>query len=68
MAAEICATYAYDLSQLLACLAREEFLVPGGRSRGMTYHLPGEQLPTPEQVFAAPLSSSEHYEASSEGC
>lgn len=65
---EICATHAHDLSQLLARLVREEFLVPDGRSRGMTYHLPGEQLPTPEQVFAAPLSSSEHYEASSEGC
>jgi len=32
----------------------------------MIYHLPGEQLPTPEQVFAGPLQSSEHYAGSSE--
>ena len=40
--------------------------MPDGRSRGMIYHLPGEQLPTPEQVFAGPLQSSEHYAGSSE--
>lgn len=55
---EICDTHAHDLSQLLARLVREGFLVPDGRSRGMIYHLPGEQLPTPEQVFAGPLQSS----------
>ncbi|MVW90123.1 hypothetical protein EI969_30055 [Pseudomonas sp. PB101] len=32
----------------------------------MIYHLPGEQLPTPGQVFAGPLQSSEHYAGSSE--
>lgn len=63
---EICDTHAHDLSQLLARLVREGFLVPDGRSRGMIYHLPGEQLPTPEQVFAGPLQSSEHYASSSE--
>ena len=63
---EICDTHAHDLSQLLARLVREGFLVPDGRSRGMIYHLPGEQLPTPEQVFAGPLQSSEHYAGSSE--
>lgn len=63
---EICDTHAHDLSQLLAQLVREGFLVPDGRSRGMIYHLPGEQLPTPEQVFAGPLQSSEHYAGSSE--
>ncbi len=63
---EICDTHAHDLSQLLARLVREGFLVPDGKSRGMIYHLPGEQLPTPEQVFAGPLSSSEHYAGSSE--
>jgi ATP-dependent DNA helicase RecG len=63
---EICDTHAHDLSQLLARLVRERFLVPDGRSRGMIYHLPGEQLPTPEQVFAGPLQSSEHYSDSSE--
>jgi hypothetical protein len=63
---EICDTHAHDLSQLLARLVREGFLMPDGRSRGMIYHLPGEQLPTPEQVFAGPLQSSEHYAGSSE--
>lgn len=57
---EICNTHAHDLSQLLARLVRDGFLVPDGRSRGVIYHLPGEQLPTPEQVFAAPLAHSEH--------
>jgi len=32
----------------------------------MIYHLSGEQLPTPEQVFAGPLQSSEHYAGSSD--
>lgn len=63
---EICDTHAHDLSQLLARLVRDGFLVPDGRSRGMIYHLPGEQLPTPEQVFAGPLQSSEHNAGSSE--
>jgi ATP-dependent DNA helicase RecG len=63
---EICGTHAHDLSQLLARLVKDGFLVPDGRSRGMIYHLPGEQLPTPEQVFAGPLSSSEHNVMSSE--
>lgn len=35
-------------------------LIRDRRSRGMIYPLPGEQLPTPEQVFAGPLQSSEH--------
>lgn len=63
---EICDTHAHDLSQLLARLVRDGFLMPDGRSRGMIYHLPGEQLPTPEQVFAGPIQSSEHYAGSSE--
>lgn len=40
--------------------------MPDGRSRGMIYHLPGEQLPTLEQVFAGLLKSYEHNVASSE--
>lgn len=63
---EICGAHAHDLSQLLARLVKEGFLVADGKSRGMIYHLPGEQLPTPEQVFAAPLSSSEHNDPSFE--
>ena len=42
-------THAHDLSQLLARLVREEFLLLDGRSRGVIYHLPGEQLPTSER-------------------
>ncbi len=32
----------------------------------MIYHPPGEQLPTPEQVFVGPLQSSEYHAGSSE--
>ena len=63
---EICDTHAHDLSQLLARLVRDKFLVPDGRSRGVIYHLPGEKLPTPEQVFAESQQSSEHYTDTSE--
>src|SRR3546814_99562 len=63
---EICDTHAHDLSQLLARLVRDKFLVPDGRSRGVIYHLPGEKLPTPEQVFAGSQQSSEHYTDTSE--
>ena len=63
---EICDIHAHDLSQILARLVRDGFLVPSGKSRGMLYHLPGERLPTPEQVFAGPLLGSEHNAGSSE--
>jgi ATP-dependent DNA helicase RecG len=73
---EICDAHPHDLSVMLARLVREGLLVSDGRSRGMVYHLPGESLPTPEQVFLGPLlpvveavntrSSSEYSELSSE--
>ncbi|MBU3058692.1 AlbA family DNA-binding domain-containing protein [Pseudomonas indica] len=57
---------------------QEGMLVSDGRSRGMMYHLPGEVMPTPEQVFEGPQPmpgygspaklgpSSEHWNSSSE--
>ncbi len=49
--AEISGLHPHDLTLSLQHLVREGFLVSDGRSRGTVYHLPGEQLPTPEQVF-----------------
>lgn len=67
---EICEAHPHDLSQHLSHLVRDGFLNSDGRSRGMVYFLPGDQLPTPEQVFEGPLplipASSEHSAPSSE--
>lgn len=71
---EICGGHSHDLSLLLARLVKLGLLASDGRSRGMVYFLPGEALPTPEQVFMGPVlsgmgnirSSSEHSEVSSE--
>lgn len=73
---EVCDAHPHDLSQMLARLVRDGMLVSDGRSRGMVYYLPGESLPTPEQVFLGPVlpissrentrSSSEYSEPSSE--
>lgn len=73
---EICNAHPHDLSTLLARLVRDGLLMPDGKSRGMVYHLPGETLPTPEQVFIGPTlldtstvsigSSSEYSAVSSE--
>lgn len=73
---EICPAHPHDLSQMLARLVRDGMLESDGRSRGVVYHLPGESLPTPEQVFLGPVlpalspgdtrSSSEYSELSSE--
>lgn len=51
---DICGVHPHDLTMALGRLVKGEMLVSGGRSRGMIYHLPGEPLPTPEQVFAEP--------------
>jgi ATP-dependent DNA helicase RecG len=51
---EICNAHPHDLSVLLARLVRDGLLISDGKSRGMVYHLPGETLPTPEQVFIGP--------------
>jgi len=73
---EICGAHPHDLSLLLARLVRQGLLESDGKSRGMVYFLPGESLPTPDQVFVGPTfpsvvagsvgSSSEYSEASSE--
>ena len=58
--AEISGLHPHDLTLSLQRLVREGLLVADGRSRGTVYHLPGEQLPTPEQVFgemAGPVST-----------
>lgn len=69
--AEISDKHRHDLTLSLQRLVREGFLVTSGRpGRGTVYHLPGESLPTPDQVFApsvgAFISTSEHLQASSE--
>lgn len=51
---DICGVHPHDLTMALGRLVKGDMLVSGGRSRGMIYHLPGEPLPTPEQVFAEP--------------
>jgi len=73
---QICGGHSHDLTMLLARLVKQGLLVSDGRSRGTVYFLPGESLPTPEQVFVGPLhgllpapdvaSSSEHLPVSSE--
>ncbi|WP_116828644.1 RNA-binding domain-containing protein [Pseudomonas syringae] len=49
---DICGVHPHDLTMALKRLVKGDMLISGGRSRGMIYHLPGELLPTPEQVFA----------------
>lgn len=73
---EICAAHPHDLSLLLARLVKQGLLESDGKSRGTVYFLPGESLPTPEQVFVGPAlpvvgresmgSSSEYSELTSE--
>lgn len=73
---EICEAHSHDLSLLLARLVKQGLLESDGRSRGTVYFLPGDSLPTPEQVFIGPAfprsvlpnvgSGSEHSEVSSE--
>lgn len=74
---EICDAHSHDLSLLLARLVKQGLLESDGRSRGTVYFLPGESLPTPEQVFVGPAfpllasaddtgNSSEHNGTTSE--
>lgn len=73
---ELCDAHSHDLSLLLARLVKQGLLASDGRSRGTVYYLPGEALPTPEQVFMGPIfpsvqvrgigGSSEYSEGSSE--
>jgi predicted HTH transcriptional regulator len=65
---EICDAHSHDLTLLLAQLVKQGLLDSDGKSRGTVYFLPGDLLPTPEDVF--PLSnirsSSEYSQLSSE--
>ena len=73
---EICDAHSHDLSLQLASLVKQGLLESDGRSRGTVYFLPGDSLPTPEQVFVGPAfpvprlanmgSSSEYSKVSSE--
>lgn len=71
---ELTDSHSHDLTLLLAALVRDDMLTSDGKSRGTVYFLPGETLPTPEQVFNAPTftgasnigSSSEYNDDSSE--
>ena len=66
---EICDAHSHDLSLLLSQLVKQGLLDSDGRSRGTIYFLPGDTMPTPEEVFPYidnMRSTSEHLPASSE--
>jgi len=67
---EISTDHAHDLTQAFQRLVKANCLKSSGHGRGMVYQLPGQSLPTPDQVFgeAAPdsLISSEYLDGSSE--
>lgn len=65
---EICDAHSHDLTLLLSQLVKQGLLTSDGRSRGTVYFLPGDALPTPEDVFSLSnvRSSSEYSEVSSE--
>ncbi|MDI1309242.1 MAG: putative DNA binding domain-containing protein [Methylotenera sp.] len=64
---EISTDHPHDLSTCLQGLVRQGYLETNGRSgKGTVYHLPGENLPTPDQVFSYIGSSSEYMVSSSE--
>jgi ATP-dependent DNA helicase RecG len=56
---ELCDAHSHDLSLLLARMVKQGLLISEGRSRGTVYFLPGEVLPTPEQVFMGPIFSTQ---------
>lgn len=55
--AAICGRHPHDLSLALARLERDGLLQSQGQYRSKVYHLPGAAPVSPEQVFAAGLSS-----------
>lgn len=55
--AAISGQHPHDLSQALARLERDGLLQSQGQTRGKVYHLPGATPVSPEQVFAAGVSS-----------
>lgn len=52
---EITTNHARDVTEAFRHLVRHQFLIPSGHGRGMVYHLPGERLPTPEEVFGGSI-------------
>ena len=66
---EICDAHSHDLSLLLSQLVKQGLLDSDGRARGTIYFLPGDTMPTPEEVFPYidnMRSTSEYLPASSE--
>ncbi|ODC02311.1 AAA family ATPase [Terasakiispira papahanaumokuakeensis] len=55
---EITTQHARDVTATLQQLAKQDFLTPTGHGRGTVYQLPGESLPTPEQVFGGVVAST----------
>ncbi|OHZ03055.1 RNA-binding domain-containing protein [Salinicola sp. MIT1003] len=55
---EITTQHARDVTATLQQLAKLDFLKASGHGRGTVYHLPGESLPTPEQVFGDTMVST----------
>lgn len=65
--AEISGLHPHDLTMTLQRLVRDGLLMSAGRSRGTIYHLPGENLPTPEQVFGSSTQTTIPTETDSGG-
>lgn len=63
---EITTSHAHDVTLALQSLVKQSLLTPSGRGRGAVYHLPGESLPTPDQVFGASVESPAPVTQSSE--
>ena len=51
----ICTDHNHDITVAFQSLVRQGMLELSGHGRGSVYHLPGEGLPTPEQVFGASI-------------
>lgn len=68
---EMSIAHASDLTQAFHRLIKSNLLKSKGHGRGTVYHLPGQNLPTPDQVFGesnvmSSLSGSEHFSGRSE--
>ena len=55
---EITTRHARDVTAALQQLAKQGFLIASGHGRGTVYHLPGESLPIPEQVFGGTITGA----------
>lgn len=56
--AEISTDHSHDITLALQSLVKQDMLKAKGHGRGSVYHLPGEGLPTPEDVFGASVHPS----------